>query len=131
VYLASVVVPEWLVLTTAVLLAMSLSTGIWKFVNVSMKGGTAAVVTNMQVEGDLPSKDKWEGLLDDINDIKNQFCKIEYLEHQNISLSAQINNGIKDRLDDIVEDQKLAAAHRNQIDGKLNTLIGMFNQQYN
>ncbi len=126
-FTAAVVIPDWLALINATGLALTVTVGLWTFIKKSKRDGTEAVVANMQAEGELPSKDLWNNALNDLNDIKNQFGKIEF---QVVELSAQLNNGIKARLDDIVEDQRAATDHRQQMDAKLNELIGMFKEHF-
>ena len=83
------VIPGWVLYATAVLfLAILVVKGLTIAINF-WRGGTTNVVEDMQDDGLLPTQEKWETLLSDVSEVRDQ----------QIEFGQKLDNGIIDRLD--------------------------------
>ncbi len=100
------VIPGWVLYATAVLaLFIVLSRGL-TIANNYWRGGTTNVVEDMQDDGLLPTQEKWETLLDDVSEMKDQ----------QVEIGKQLENGISDRLDGL-------EARHETLDTKIDGLV--------
>lgn len=83
------VIPGWVLYATSLIFLAILVTRGMTIVGNYWKGGTTNVVEDMQNDGLLPTQEKWETLLDDVSEMKDQ----------QVEISKQLENGISDRLD--------------------------------